>query len=58
LWTEGSRTGVTQREIHFSQHALLKFDILAAHGLRLEKELIKNAILNPTGFSTALGAEG
>ena len=38
---------MTQRDIHFSQHALLKFEVLAAHGLRLEKGVIKNTILNP-----------
>jgi len=38
-----------RREIHFSHHALLKFEVLAAHGLSLEKELVVNTVLKPAG---------
>ena len=40
---------MTQIAIRFSQHALLKFEVLAAHGLSLEKELVVNIVLNPAG---------
>lgn len=38
---------MTQKEIRFSQHALLKFEVLEAHGLSLEEELVVNTVLNP-----------
>lgn len=40
---------MTQRTIRFSQHALLKFEVLAAHGLSLEEEMVVHIILNPAG---------
>lgn len=42
---------MTQKGIRFSQHALLKFEVLVAHGLSLEKELVMNTVLNPAMVS-------
>jgi len=36
-----------KRQINFSQHALLKFEVLAAHGLILDEELVRNTVLKP-----------
>ena len=35
------------KEIIFSKHALLKIEILRAHGIILEEKFLKNALKNP-----------
>ncbi len=35
------------KEIRFSNHALLKFKVLEAHGIIINEEFVKNTILYP-----------
>ena len=49
-------------QIRFSQHALLKFEILRAHGVDLDERIIEETLEHPTqmsaGYQGRLVAQG